>query len=476
MSERAAMKRRVRGLLRRNWLPPLAALLLAALPLVAACVIAFFMLRAIDPALPSVPAQIGALLGLGGETSPGMEAILASVMLLMTQFTNLINLSRPIAMIPALAVFLGVYLFIWLPVSVSVSGYFNGFLRGRGPKPFAVYSCFSGEYPRALGGMLYMALWAFLWMAAALAGPVLLYTVGVKAIEAWLGLFNQVYALGVLVVVCAVWFVVFTLLSVNRMLAYSLTSVCVASQPRLPARRAVRLSRKLMRGNKWRMIRLIISCGVTYFLPAILAIILLFALPMAVTPLQIASTTQWYIRLALWVVVGLNAPLLLYVAPYTVACYHAFYIERKREALLDAEVTQEDFTAGPKREQARREKLTRAERRKAEKPSKADRKARREAEEAGTAGDERDVFSTDMYSAEAFRAEAAKAGRADEPDAEEFSGAGGGEMGRTGGAAPAMADRPDEELVRASRARVRRMASQAAGGETLTEQEQNPED
>ncbi len=346
MSERAVMKRRVRGLLHRKWLGPLAAIALAALPMAAFAVLAFFLTRSIDGDSPSLFAQIG-------EVFTRELDLQGIVVTLIYEFKP--DFTRLISIAPILAMVAGAGLFIGLPIAVSFSGYFNGFLRGRQPKPWTVFSCFSGSYPRALFGMLYLLLWLILWVLMAAAMPVLLYMGGVALIEAFaeqLGLY-QFYGLVALIILCILWFVVFAFVFINRLLAYSLTPVCVAAQPRLPAHRAVRLSRKLMRGNKWNMVGLILSC-LAYFLPAIVCVAFLALFPTLVSTLGIMPMVQYYIRLCLLVVVGLNALLLFYVAPYIVACFHAFYIERKREALMDAEVTSDDFTAGPKREKPER--------------------------------------------------------------------------------------------------------------------------
>ncbi len=348
MSERAAMKRRVRGLLHRKWLGPLAAIVLAALPMAAFAILAFFLTRSFDGEAPSLFAQAIAFF----DNDLGF---LATMIILPETFKP--DFTHILAITPVLSMVVGAALFIGFPITVSFSGYYNGFLRGRQPKPWSVFSCFSGSYPRALTGMLYLSLWVFLWLMMAVVGPVLLYLAG-KAILTILAeqlSMSQLYPYAVLFILCILWFVVFSVVFINRLLAYCLTPVCIAAQPRLPAHRAVRLSRKLMRGNKWNLIGLILSCLI-YLLPAVVFVILLVLLPQVAGALILSSIVQYYIRIGLYALIGLNALLVFYVAPYTAACFHAFYIERKREALMDAEVTSDDFTAGPKREKTKRGK------------------------------------------------------------------------------------------------------------------------
>lgn len=330
------MKRRVRGLLHRRWLRPLCAVLLAALPLLITGALVYLLLGSLGEGTVSLIAQISALFEKAQD--PGLA-------FLTLMYGNALNFSHLFSILPGAAIFLGVYLFIGMPVSVSASGYFLGLLRGKNPPVLQVFSCFSNRYPRALGGMLYMALWILIWMLAAFVMPVLILIGGQFLIEAYieqLGL-NQVLVYGGLIGLCLVWLVSFTLVVINRVLAYAMTPVCIAAQPRLPAYRAVRLSRKLMRGCKWRLVSLYLSFA-NYFLPAIAAGLLLIALPHAAPLVSLSDILERSIRIFLWVVVCANQLVWPYLAPYMAASFRAFYIERKREALMDEEVTPEDFT------------------------------------------------------------------------------------------------------------------------------------
>ncbi|MCL1965200.1 MAG: DUF975 family protein [Firmicutes bacterium] len=336
MSERAAMKRRVRGLLHRKWVPPLGALALAWLPTLGAFALALALIIPSRSAAPSIFAQISNLFEQAQD--PGL-AIITLVYGFELDFAQLIS------MLPGLAVFAGIYLFVGMPVSVSASGYFLGFLRGKAVKAWEVFLCFSGRYPRYLGGMLYMLLWVVLWALAAFAMPIALYSAGVyltaHVFGELLGAY-QLWVFGGLIAFCVLWFVIFTLLFAGRLLAYSLTPVCISAQPRLPAYRAVRLSRKLMRGCKWRLIGQYASF-VGYYVPTIIAGVLLLVMRYAGPRLALTEILRQSLRLLLWIIIGINQLVIVYVAPYMAACFRAFYIERKREALMDEEVTPDDF-------------------------------------------------------------------------------------------------------------------------------------
>jgi uncharacterized membrane protein len=330
------MKRRVRGLLRRVWVLPLLAMLLAVLPLLVVGVLIWLLMNPLGALLEGD--ILGLLLGL-------LEAHSAYA-------TMGVDFAPLIAALPGLAIFIGVILFVCLPISVSVSGYFLGLLRGKKPSPLSVYGCFSVRYPRMLGGMLYKAFWVFLWLLAAVGIPPALYVGGVELTAVFaeqLGSY-QFWAYVALIAVCLLWLAAFTLVLINRLLAYALTATCIAAQPRLRAHRAIRLSRKLMRGHKWRLVALYLSFLV-YYIPSLVAVGLLIALPYAAQWLSLTAILQQSLGLFLWILIGANQLVTIYVAPYAAACMRAFYIERKREALMDEEVTPDDFASTSWKEQ-----------------------------------------------------------------------------------------------------------------------------
>lgn len=336
MSERATMKRRVRGLIRKNWLQPLAALLLAWLPVLAASALLFFLMR------PAATENSGTSFQFVFTPDDLKGMAIQLIFLLQSPKTLFAPLMGWLPLVCALA---ALHLLVTMPINVSVSSYFLNYLRGKQPKVTDVYGSFSGKYPRAFGGMAYKFLWQCLWFLLAFGVPTVAVFCGAPLVSS-LGveLNTQIYIFAAMLVIGIIWYIVFLFIFIARMLAYSLTPICIAAQPRLASHRAVRLSRKLMRGCKWRVIGLFLSF-LNYFIPAIIAAILLPLLHFFGASIGIAEGLQGTIRLILLIIIIVNQLAWLYVAPYLVAGINAFYIERKREALMDEELTQADFAS-----------------------------------------------------------------------------------------------------------------------------------
>ncbi|MCL1795383.1 MAG: hypothetical protein FWG37_00690, partial [Clostridia bacterium] len=208
MSDRAAMKRRVRGLLYRKWQKPLCALILAVLPLAAAFVFIALSMRSFGSGVRSVIDQIGAVF-------TEFDDLKTAIYVLM--FQNDVDLTVLIDGLPAFAVASSAYLFVGMPIFVSVSEYFLAFLRGKDPKVTDVFSCFSGKYPHALGGMAHRLMWTVIWGLTAFVVPFALYTIGFRILPNFryaLGFYQVPIMIG-LIVLCIIWFVVFLFLFFN---------------------------------------------------------------------------------------------------------------------------------------------------------------------------------------------------------------------------------------------------------------------
>lgn len=342
MSEFAAMKRRVRGVLRKNRLEPLLASALALVPCAAAAVL--FLLLVWPRVSGSQVVDLSALRLTG--TSLINSLLMAAAMLGGGLDVNWQALGG--AALAGLVPF-AVWAFAALPMRVAVSGYYMALLRGKKTSPLDVFSCFGERYTRYLCGMLFNALWLCLWAAAAVVLPVVMYVAAqpvIPKITEALHLINSWYVwLGVLGL-CALWFVVFTVVFVNRAVAYSFTPLCLAAHPRLPARRAPRLSRMLARGCKRHVVSLFLTFALA-FVPAVACA--------AVSAFIGAPDVR---RILLLAAAVLAAAALAWAGPYYAACRRAFYIERKREALWDNDVTPDDFGRPVKPESRRAHKKT----------------------------------------------------------------------------------------------------------------------
>lgn len=337
MAERSSMKWRVRGLLRKNRVKPLFALILAGLPMLIVAAVTLFLMDSPLWGIRSLFEQVRALF-------VNNDLQTAALLLL---YGGLLDYSPLVASIPACAVFVAVYLFIGMPISVSTSEFLLSFLRGKDAKASSVYGCFSGRYPRNLGGMLYKQFWLLLWGVAAVALPILLGIAGNFLVETYTVQLNlKIYFFVGVVALSVVLFFILLILWINRLLAYHLTAICLAAQPRLSPSRAVRLSRKLMRGQKGRLLGLYLSF-LNYYIPAILCEAALPLLPNFAALFELDDGLVSVIRMGLLLVICLNLLVTLYVGPYCSLSVRAFYIERKREALLDEELTPEDFASEP---------------------------------------------------------------------------------------------------------------------------------
>ena len=221
MSERSAMKRRVRGVLRRRWLGPLAATALALVPCAVAGLLFALLVR------PKIAG--GQVIDLSAMGLMGGSAMDTLVMIAATLGGGLVVNGRALASAGlAFLAPLAVFLFAALPMQVSLSGYFIALLRGKKPSPLEVLSCFGERYPRYLGGMLLRAAWMTLWIAAAYVFPCVLYFEAqplVPRIAQALNLINSWYVWMGLLGLCVAWMIVFTFVLINRALAYGFTAV-----------------------------------------------------------------------------------------------------------------------------------------------------------------------------------------------------------------------------------------------------------
>ena len=263
MSGNEDLRARVRDLLRRAWGRPFLALLLCGLPWIVTQAAVHLLLRPVQLLVEVFRTEI-----FGAISSQE----LAMELLVILSGGALPDLSGLVAVVPGLAVLLVVFLLVLEPLLVSRASYFLRLLRGRRPSPTEVFGVFGPEYGRALGGMAYRALWSFLWLIVAVGIPAGLYATGITLINAFPEAVSSqlLTLLSALMIVFLVSFSVMACVWINRMLAYCMTPCVLATQRNLPARQALRASRKLMRGQKWRVLGLWLSY-LYYFIPAMVA-------------------------------------------------------------------------------------------------------------------------------------------------------------------------------------------------------------
>lgn len=323
MSSNEDLRARVRDLLRRAWGRPLLALFLCGLPLIVMHAAVHVLLRPIQLSAEVFRTEIFAELS---------SQELAMELLVILSGGALPDLSGLVAVVPGLAVLLVVFLFVLEPILVSRSTYFLRLLRGRRPSPTEVYGAFGSGYGRALGGMAYRALWSFLWLLVAVGIPSGLYGTGITLINAFPEAVSSqlLTLLSALMIVFVVSAAVMACVWINRMLAYCMTPCVLSTQRNLPARQALRASRKLMSGQKWRMLGLWLSY-LYYFIPAMVAAAVLLLLPWAGSLLGLSEILTVSIRRFSWILIGANQLILIYVLPLVYSSFYAYYLERKRE-------------------------------------------------------------------------------------------------------------------------------------------------
>jgi len=323
------IRARVRDLLRRAWGRPLMALLLGLLLLLAIHVPVHWFLTPFQTLWRAARQSVLAFHEqYGSDVMFSLGLVSTGVM---PDFSEL-----PAAFLkalPWLGLLLVAWLFVFQPLRVNRAGYFLHVLYGRKPSPIELFSV--RQYARAVGGMALQALWITIWGLLALAAPIALVLGGNGLIVYYSGL-QDVMNLQFMVVLqsglaigSVVWLIVFNLFWLNRCLAYCLTPCVLASQKNLPARRALRASRRLMRGRKIRMLGMGLSF-LYYYLPCLAALILLPLVPPLAEVFGFTQFLTQSITRFLLIVIALNQLLTLYVAPIAYASFYALYLEIKR--------------------------------------------------------------------------------------------------------------------------------------------------
>ncbi len=340
MSECSDMKRRVRSILHHHWIPSLIAFLIALIP-----------------ALLVIAAFIWFVYRLPVDTFRQYFDSLASASDVKTALLVLISWKEPVfsdtsllPVIPVLLLLVAFWLLIVQPIQASVSGYYLALLRGKGPTIGSIFQKAAYLFPHYAGGMAIRSFWNFLWFVLAIPIPIALYLFATSFLGSYvrthagtLTLDLQVWMFGGVILFVLAWFVVFTLISINRRFAYCYTALAVSGQPQLRASHCVRLSRKMMRGRKISMFGFYLSF-IPYLLPTIVCLILWFLVPYFAGWVQLSGETIRIIRIVLQSIIVANQFVWFYLAPYALTCFHATYIERKQHALMDQELTSSDFS------------------------------------------------------------------------------------------------------------------------------------
>lgn len=147
------------------------------------------------------------------------------------------------------------------PLNISIQ---NWYVRNRetqmAPPIGLVFSHFFGNYMPLVLGTIWKNLWLLIWNLPTYALIVVMFVdfqrVGFEVENLATILEPQrVILYGVLFVVN----IVFAIININRTIAYSMQDYLLADNPRMGARRSLNLSKKMMQGNKWHYIGLLLS-------------------------------------------------------------------------------------------------------------------------------------------------------------------------------------------------------------------------
>ena len=316
------IKSRVRDLLKRAWGGPLVALILIAIPFVAVQFATHFFLMPFQRIYTATRGVFNQY----GDMRANLVLIIGGAFPSFAGFGNAL-----LPCLPGIAVLLAALIFLFNPLTVSRAGYFAQLLYGKRPSPLMSYKI--GEtYSRSLGGTLYRSIWVLVWLVVWIGVPIGLYVGGVTVINAYP---EQLTALSfrilpILAGVSAGLFVIFLFRLINRCLAYAFVPSILATQKSLSARHAMRASRYLTRGRKFRLLGLWLSFSY-YFIPTIAAAVILVLIRFFGATFAFTEYFTLSLKRFLYAVMALNQILLLYVAPIAHASFYAFYLEAKRE-------------------------------------------------------------------------------------------------------------------------------------------------
>ena len=164
-------------------------------------------------------------------------------------------------------------IFVFKPINISIN---NWYVRNReipySPPVNMLFKHFSNSYPSLLKATLWKGLWLFLWGLPLFAVYAAFLTFALFDMNKNQGQAQSFFEtpLGIVVLIAvAVFMVAFTVVIINRNIAYSQYEFILADNPNLSVRQALNLSKKMMLKNKWHYIGLKLSFFFWYLLAGI---------------------------------------------------------------------------------------------------------------------------------------------------------------------------------------------------------------
>lgn len=130
--------------------------------------------------------------------------------------------------------------------------------------------------------------------------------------------------------------------------SYSMTAYILCENPQMTAREAIRKSKELMKGNRWRLFCLEISF-IGWELLAVLAIVLVAVMFMPTMFVMAAGSAAFIITMIVWMVVIIAVSVGLLLSPYITVSTAVFYREitegRYSNPQVEGEAVVEDYRA-----------------------------------------------------------------------------------------------------------------------------------
>lgn len=176
----------------------------------------------------------------------------------------------PTDLVPMLAVFLLMFLlvlaaslFVQQPLTVSAYNWFN---RNRetpiAPNFGLFFNHFTSNYKNLMKGVLWKNLWIFLWSLIPMVGigltmgSAVLLTAADQQMPGTEGRMSLFYIALALLIVGYIVLIAGSVIVINRGLAYAQAYFILADNPGIGSKRALQLSKKMMKGQKWHYIGL----------------------------------------------------------------------------------------------------------------------------------------------------------------------------------------------------------------------------
>lgn len=135
------------------------------------------------------------------------------------------------------------------------------------------------------------------------------------------------------------WSILAAWLTLFKVISYSLSGVALSERPQMGVRKAVRASRRILRGNHFKMCMVALSY-IGWYLLAALAFALVGALGVG---LNMLSMGQLGLIITLAVLFVVSVLVIYLLVPYRAGVQAMCYVQLKREALENGVVCKEDF-------------------------------------------------------------------------------------------------------------------------------------